>query len=484
MPLPLAIVTPVLACALGQAQAPSAPSPAETPPSGGGTHQGIRITLPDPAFGPPAPNDPDEAMKQDRPGLLDENGNPPPLGPGLHLFPKDQPTLMPYLASANLYGNSCLQSDALIMGDPLSLAAQKVKTELSLYGINYAVWQSYDFSAMSGTLPGKSSVLNYYSMNSYLTWNIFQTDDLSGSAGWITVGGTAGTGLGYDDSEQSTRTNMGVIGYPLGTDYGQGAYVYQLAWQQSFLNGQLVVTAGMIDPETYLDLNTFSNNPYNQLLNYEFINPATIPWSYNALGAVVEWQPVNWFYAMFASEANNTRIRQSPFVNVSSDNWTNSLELGLIGEDVLGLGRGVYRVMPFWGTHDGDSGAGFMVNCEQKLGKDGPFGAFLRTGFTNNALGQVQGARSSVAAGLVLSGKTESALMKYQQSYFGAGFYWLEAPGNAIANDNEYGLEFTYVVQLTETMTLQPDIQVILDPANNPTTGSNVMFTLQLTYTW
>jgi carbohydrate-selective porin OprB len=39
-------------------------------------------------------------------------------------------------------------------------------------------------------------------------------------------------------------------------------------------------------------------------------------------------------------------------------------------------------------------------------------------------------------------------------------------------------------LQLTETLTLQPDIQVILDPANNPTTDSVLMFTMQLTYTW
>ena len=63
-------------------------------------------------------------------------------------------------------------------------------------------------------------------------------------------------------------------------------------------------------------------------------------------------------------------------------------------------------------------------------------------------------------------------------------FYWLEAPYPTTAHENEYGFELTYVMQLTETLTLQPDIQVILDPANNPTTDSVMMFTMQLTYTW
>ena len=97
------------------------------------------------------PPDPDESMRQDRPGLEPE---PTPAGPfaqqaGFSLLPKTQPTLMPYLATVNLYGDSCTEAGALVTGDPLSAAAQSVKTALAQYGVNYAIWQSYDFVAMS-----------------------------------------------------------------------------------------------------------------------------------------------------------------------------------------------------------------------------------------------------------------------------------------------------------------------------------------------
>jgi porin len=121
---------------------------------------------------------------------------------------------------------------------------------------------------------------------------------------------------------------------------------------------------------------------------------------------------------------------------------------------------------------------------EQQLGKNGPLGLFMRAGTTNNALGAVQGATTSVAGGLVLNGPTEWTLLKTQQAYLAAGFYWLEAPYPAVAHQNEYGLEISYVMQLTETMTLQPDIQVIFDPANNTQSDAVAMFTLQVTYTW
>ena len=459
--------TRALACILGmQDAAPPVAKPPVPPPS----EQDV---------------DPDRGMKQDRPEAEAE----PLAGPfakqqGFALFPKEQPAMMPYLATVNLYGDSCIQQDAVITGDPISLAAEGVKKAMAGYGINYAIWQSYNFVAMSQTLPETKDVLNYYSFNSYLTWNIFQSSDLSGTSGWLTIGASAGTGLGYDGDDQTAQKSLGVVGFPLGTDFGQAAYLYQLAWQQSFLAGQLVVTAGLLDQEMYMDLNSYANNQYNQLINYEFINPATLPWSYNALGVVVQWQPVNWFYAMLGSAANNTLYSQSPFTDVSFEDWTTTVELGLVSEDTFGLGKGVYRVLPFYGTSNGVSGTGVLFNMEQQLGKNGPLGMFLRAGTTNNALGAVQGASTSVAGGLVLNGPTEWTLLKTQQAYLAAGFYWLEAPYPAIAHQNEYGLELSYVLQLTETMTLQPDIQVIFDPANNTQSDAVAMFTFQVTYTW
>ena len=218
---------------------------------------------PAPSTQPPPglPEDPDQAMRQK--GTAEETPGPFAAQPGFTLFPSKPPEMMPYLASANLYGSTCLQEGALLTGDPLSLAAQAVKTELAKYGVNYAIWQSMSYSAMSGVLPGQDGNLGYYSFNSYLTWNVFQSDDLSGTSGWLTLGASAGTGLGTDASEQNVATNIGVVGFPVGTEYGQQAFLYQCAWQQSFLDGQLVATVGFMDPEVYMDLNTYSNNQYN-----------------------------------------------------------------------------------------------------------------------------------------------------------------------------------------------------------------------------
>ncbi len=68
--------------------------------------------------------------------------------------------------------------------------------------------------------------------------------------------------------------------------------------------------------------------------------------------------------------------------------------------------------------------------------------------------------------------------------YLGIGFTWLQAARKTVkTNACEYGLELTYVIQVTSTMTIQPDVQVI----RNPIYGKNKDQTnvvLQLQTNW
>ena len=415
-----------------------------------------------------------------------EDGPPKPLPEqlGLRLFPTEQPRMMPYLASANLYGSECLQSGALVEKDPVSDAAQAVKTALAAYGINYGLWQSYDFVGVTGAQSGTRSTFNYYSMDFYGTLNVFSTDEMGGTAGWLTFAASAGSGLGYDAEFQGPRQSIGAQGYPLGVDYQQDIFVAQLAWQQSFLDGELVVTAGFLNQEYYLDLNTYANNQYNQLLNYEFVTPSLLPWSFQSMGVVVQWQPTEWFYAMWGSAANNTPQGKPAFENLSSDNWTNTFEVGLIAEDFLGLGPGIYRAVPFVATVNGSTGAGVVFNVEQRLGKDGALAVFARGGFGNPNVTQLGGTEASFAGGVVLLGPTDATFFRGQQAYLAAGFYWLDSALPGTPNPQEYGFELTYVLQVTPTVTVQPDLQVILDPTFNAEHDTAVALTLQLNVVW
>jgi carbohydrate-selective porin OprB len=52
-----------------------------------------------------------------------------------------------------------------------------------------------------------------------------------------------------------------------------------------------------------------------------------------------------------------------------------------------------------------------------------------------------------------------------------------------VYHQNEYILETKYALQLTPTIKIQPDMQVIWDPAHNPN-GRATVFQLQLAMSW
>lgn len=108
----------------------------------------------------------------------------------------------------------------------------------------------------------------------------------------------------------------------------------------------------------------------------------------------------------------------------------------------------------------------------------------MRTGYTGGGLGGVQNGEANFSAGLVFDGPGNSPLLRTEQAYFAAGFYWLRAADPAAVNRDEYGLELTYVIQLTETLTLQPDFQLVFDPAYNAGEDTQAIFTMQLNYVW
>jgi carbohydrate-selective porin OprB len=68
----------------------------------------------------------------------------------------------------------------------------------------------------------------------------------------------------------------------------------------------------------------------------------------------------------------------------------------------------------------------------------------------------------------------------------GIGFAWSRSKDDApsLYHTNEYVLEAGYALQLTPTAKLQPDIQVVWNPAYNPSAGPATVFQLQLEFAW
>ena len=125
-----------------------------------------------------------------------------------------------------------------------------------------------------------------------------------------------------------------------------------------------------------------------------------------------------------------------------------------------------------------------MLKVEKRIGKDLPLGFFARAGWGNPNGTVLGGTQAMFAGGLVLTGPTPTTFFKGEQAYLAGGFWWLESAQPATLGQSEYGFELTYVLQLTPTLTLQPDLQVMIDPVDNPSSDTAVEMTVQLNMTW
>ena len=405
---------------------------------------------------------------------------------GQQWFPTTPPVMMPYLANLDEYGNTAIQPGPVFAIEPLSTAAQAAKYWLSDLGLRYSLYQSFTMVSMTDVASG-ASALQYYTATFLGKWAVTEMTS-EGRAGWLSTEANVQLGLSPASRTESPQGNLGTIVNPLATVFGpNGAWISELAWQQSLAGGKIVVLAGMVDQGNYLDANSYANNSQGQFLNSAFVKSEVLPFSFNNLGLNVQWQPSDSWYLMFGSGANNQLAGNSPFANLSFNNWSYLLEFALTPKNVLGLGPGVYRLQPFLATVGGQTQAGVGLNIQQQLGKDSPFAWFGRFGVGGSQV-TFDGADAQVATGFVLQAPLKNAglVPKLSNDFLGAGFVWSKpsAVNEPAAHSDEYGFEATYVLQLTPLATLQPDLQVVWSPAHNPNAQQNVIFQLQLNLTW
>ena len=409
------------------------------------------------------------------------------VGPGnAAWFPPTPPVLAPYLGNLDEFGNTAVQLGALISTDPLSQMAQAGKYALSGLGLRESFYQSLTPVWMSGTASG-SSTLEYYAADFLGKWAVFEVPH-GGPAGWLSTEVNVQLGLSPASRTQSPQENLGALVNPQANVFGpNGVWMSELAWQQSLLEGRLVLLAGLVDQGNYLDANSYANNSQGQFLNGAFVNSSVLPLPSNNLGLSVQWQPSNLWYLLFGTGANNQSPGQSPFQALALHDWSYLLELGLTPNNVLGLGPGVFRLQPFLATVSGQTQAGLGLNVQQQLGPNSPFACFARAGVSGSqvALG---GASAQVSGGLVLVAPLKQAglISRFSNDLLGAGFVWSQASTTTqtVCHENEYALETFYALQLTPTIKLQPDVQVVWNRAFSPDSGPAFVCQLQVNIAW
>jgi porin len=407
-------------------------------------------------------------------------------------FPPYQPKLAPYLAAQDALGNTAVKPGPLLPSSSLDTVAQQGKYWLSEAGLTYSLQQTLTWVSMTDVMQGANN-LGYYTFSWQSKWAVFDAPS-AGAAGWLSTKINAKTGLGAAGDTQSAGRNLGSATDPTGIWSGvNGFRIPELAWQQSFRDGQVVVVAGMVDQSNYLDANSYANSGRGQFLNSALINSMVVPLTAYNFGLNLQWQPADEWYGMLGSSAGYGHARVVPWTDFAWDNWTLVAELGYAPRDFLGLGPGVYRVQPFVGQVQGDPAqAGFGLNFQQQLGQQSPFGWFGRYGRGGSERFQGEATRADtgtqVGTGIIMRGPLEYAgvFPSRRHDAAGIGFVWSHptSEDQPLHHQDEFGVELGYVLQLTPTMKLQPDLQVVWNRAHNPDSGPAIVLQLQLDLAW
>ena len=394
------------------------------------------------------------------------------------------PRLAPYLAALNLLPAETGTSGALIPSDPISSANAAVKRALADQGFTYTLFQSVGM-AVTPSRVRDPAVGGLWAGQGFGFLEIFDESRSGGSAGWISSEINWVVGLGGSVEHEDPSARIGTTLQPQGLLTGDGFWIAELAWQQSFFDGTLVATAGMIDQLNYFDVNTFANNQFTQLMSNSFVNSEVIAAPPQGIGINIAWQPADWIYVVYGSFTTASTPGSAPFANLSTSNWANQLEVGLITEDLLGIGRNVFRVQPFIATVDDVTSGGIAFNVEQFLGgEDSRLGWFGRFGVCNPDVA-VAGFATQISTGVALEAPSDSdGLRVGEADRWAMGFVWGRPAEDGAYLPDEYGLELMYSLQLTPTLAIRPDLQLLWTAGDTGTSSPSAVIQLQATWVW
>lgn len=403
---------------------------------------------------------------------------------GFQFFPSTPPPLMPYLAGVDEFGNSAIRPGALFFLTPLENPVQRAKYRLSDYGFRYSLDQTFTYVSLTGLKKGHSD-LDYYTLDFKSKWNVYDAP-AAGSSGWISAQIEAKNGLQTAAQTESAKSNLGTLTDPTGiwSDIN-GFRVPELAWQQSARNGEIVLVAGMVSQRNYIDGNAYAGTGRGKFLNSALIHSEVLPLAQYNFGLNLQWQPLDEWYALAGAAMGDNPAGRAPWMKYSNDFWSVPGEFGYAPRDFLNLGPGVYRLQPFLAGANGTSGGGVCADFQQQLGSDSPFGWFGRCGFGGSEV--TGGADAQIGSGFVLQGPMEHLLLSRQSNDFlGVGFVWSQpsATTKTVYHENEYVLETVYALQLTPTIKIQPDFQMIWDPTFHKDVDHATVFQLQMVIAW
>ena len=395
------------------------------------------------------------------------------------LFPLPEKTtdLNPWAPTPNPLNQS--SPDALL-GDPLEPLMRPIRnteqwTQDNL-GLTWNIYYTLLYQGATRTVTDPATGSDYGRnagvgrLDLGFNWNIFDEPDVGhGQIGFLMRSGVV---IGQP---ASYRMQTAIGSQPIGSDslyWGNQTSLCLLYWQQGFLDDRIAFTVGKIHPNQYIMLSRIANDESRQFIGGPFDGLNTLGGSLGnyAPGMALQVVPMDGLYinAVVLDAAGGPNLG---FDTIGDGNWWAAAQLGVVPEFDLANGQKLtgnwavclagtnYGIVPTAnGFANGDAnGLGFGVMIEQQITRD--LECMVQYGLSDAKLSPTEQTLNMVVSCLrPFDRKNDMA---------GIGLSWVKP--SSIPTDSpreEVFMEMFYRIQLTNSIQLTPDFQVLLQPRN------------------
>ena len=339
------------------------------------------------------------------------------------------------------------------------------------FGIDYA----FDISYMGqrGAPSGKNSSMQtiYYPS---ITWNIFNNHygeaTLNAAYNSVKYGGISAEKLG---NRIGTITDI--------NDYNETSYSfdelyvsYQLGGNYNWIN----LSAGQF-PLYNFDGTAYDANQQVNFINYALSQNASSTYPTASMGAYMQFTPSdNWNFAFGGQDATNIDGATVTTSGWDEHHYTTFGSLSFT-PTFQKLGSGQYSIMLYnqpGVKSQSETTNGWSLNLSQNIGDK--LSLFARV---NGVSGHI----ADISQSWVLGGVYNNPLNRNPLDQIGLAFAYNkideQAVGSEIYHNSEKVIEAYWAWGISKWMTITPDIQFYIDPADNQQSDYATVFSLRTT---
>ena len=352
---------------------------------------------------------------------------------------------------------------------PWVFFTEKLKERTGLdIGTSYSILYQHSSKALSpqNENDAASGVLEFFGH-----WNLFNSEERK-HPGFLGFKIKWAHTIFSDIPPTRLNEQIGSLWQTTSTFNSQSISLDQIWWQQSLYDEKIVFRIGKVDLSDFVDFYMYSSAK-RYFLNEAFSQNPTIPFPETGLLGYVKVNPNDLFYVLFSLGDLNATGDNLDFKSFfTKRDYFETVEFNFSPlAQKLGYG-GNYHIT-LWHSdeiesEDIPSSKGFNINLSKQF--QDKYGAFIRYGYSDGKFTEVQ---QLLSLGFGISGPLNNP-----GDFFGIAFAWGQPVEDSLRS--QFVVETLYRIQLTPIAQLTPDLQLIVNPTDNPNEDFLAVFGIRL----